>query len=211
MFLSLLPDIQLATLSGPNLAIEIAEGKPAASVVASVDDSLCLFFQELLSSDKFRVYTSIDHKGVQLGGILKNVMALASGCCDALELGMNAKSTLLARGLQEMIRLAKVYNAHEKTLMGLSGLGDLIATCNSSKSRNYQVGYQLGKGVKIDTILNELNAVAEGVNTCKQIYRIAKEHQVSMPITTMLFNIIEKGLAPELAIEQLMTRELKPE
>ena len=206
-----LPNIQYSVLSGPNLALEIAQGKPAASVVASENPEHAQLFQSILSSDSFRVYTSTDIKGVTLGGIVKNVIAIAAGCCDALELGVNAKSSLIARGLQEMIRFGTALGAQEDTFYGLSGVGDLVATCSSTQSRNFKVGYGLAKGMTLNDITSDMTAIPEGVNTTKKLIKLNQEHNISMPITQTVYNVLFNQLSPEEGISQLMNRELKAE
>ncbi|NEO96375.1 MAG: NAD(P)H-dependent glycerol-3-phosphate dehydrogenase, partial [Moorea sp. SIO3G5] len=156
------PNNPVVVLSGPNLSKEIKQGLPAATVVASTDVKATQILQQAFSSPNFRVYTNRDPLGVELGGTLKNVMAIASGTCDGLQLGTNAKAALLTRGLTEMIRIGEDWGAKVETFYGLSGLGDLLATCSSSLSRNYQVGYQLAQGQKLADILANLEGTAEG-------------------------------------------------
>ncbi|RAP28314.1 NAD(P)H-dependent glycerol-3-phosphate dehydrogenase [Candidatus Marinamargulisbacteria bacterium SCGC AG-343-D04] len=211
MFKENLPSVSYSVLSGPNLALEIAEGKPAASVVASDSMIHANFFQTLLSSNQLRVYTSSDIKGVTLGGILKNIFAIAAGCADAMEYGANTKASLITRALQEMIRLGNALGASPDTMMGLSGLGDLIATCNSTQSRNYKVGFGLGKGMALSEIVQDMGAVAEGINTTKKIVKYANKLNVDMPITQVVYAILCGDISPETAIQQLMSRKLTME
>ncbi len=206
-----LPGCKYAILSGPNLAYEVAQGKPAASVVASVHKDVAEWFQDVVSNKTFRAYTATDVKGVSLGGLLKNSIAIAAGCIDALELGANTKASLITRGLREIVRLGTHLGAQSETFYGLSGIGDLVATCESSKSRNYSVGYALGKGKVLDEILEEMHVVAEGVNTCKWVMGYCKNHGITMPITSIIYQVLYEQLDPREGIDHLMTRQLKDE
>ena len=208
---TIFPDINYTLLSGPNLALEIAQGKPAASVVASSDAQSQALFQDLLSNEQLRVYRSNDVIGVASGGIVKNIMAIAAGCCDALELGVNSKSSLITRGLREMIEFGKSLGAQTETFYGLSGLGDLMATSFSSLSRNYQCGYALGKGKTAAEFETSLTTVAEGIQSTRFIYKYSREGHISMPITEMIYNVLCESISIEDAITQLMTRDLKSE
>tara|TARA_B100000427_G_scaffold10135_2_gene8624 strand:- start:1567 stop:2568 length:1002 start_codon:yes stop_codon:yes gene_type:complete len=208
---SIFKNISYSLLSGPNLALEIAQEKPAAAVVASTDIPNQLFFQNLLSNEFFRIYRSDDVVGVALGGILKNIMAIAAGCIDALSLGINTKSALITRGLIEIIELGKTLNAHEKSFYGLAGVGDLIATCSSPLSRNYQCGYAIGSGKTLAEFQESLSSVAEGVQSTRFIYAYSREKRIIMPITTMVYNIVHNKVSITEAINQLMTRDLKSE
>jgi glycerol-3-phosphate dehydrogenase (NAD(P)+) len=204
-----LPKSPLVVLSGPNLAGEIASLLPSGTVLASESKKEMLAFQEILSNATFRVYTSEDVVGVELGGILKNIMGIASGCVDGLKLGFNAKAMLVTRGLVEMSRFAEHLGASKDTLVGLSGLGDLIATCHSPNSRNYRVGKALGEGRNIDEVTSQ--SVAEGVNTSTLIVNQAAEMGIEMPITQMVHKVIHESLDPREAIQALMARGLKAE
>lgn len=199
--------IDTAILSGPNLALEIAQTRPAAAVVASQNIELAKDIQTLLNCPYFRTYTSTDSRGVALGGILKNIIAIASGILDGLELGDNAKAAMLARALHEMQLLGVALGGDTATFYGLSGLGDLIATCNSTQSRNWQVGY---KTIHPDTN-NSSRSVPEGVRTTQVIYQIAKKKGVPMPITDEVYAVLYENKSPKLAIESLMRRDLKSE
>lgn len=167
LWMQAFPQHPIVVLSGPNLADEIAQGLPAATVVASHDQAAAQTIQLLLNSERFRVYTNADPLGTELGGTLKNVMAIAVGVCDGLKLGSNAKMALLTRALPEMIQVGTALGAMPETFWGLSGLGDLMATCNSVLSRNYRVGLGLAQGKSLDTVLTEIAATAEGVNTAR--------------------------------------------
>jgi glycerol-3-phosphate dehydrogenase (NAD(P)+) len=206
-FTRLFPGIKLATLSGPNLALEVAQGQATASVVAANNSNTGLFFQGLLTNSHFRIYTCDDYKGVLLGGILKNGIAIAAGALEALELGINSRSALITRGLQEMIRFGKYFGAKEHTFYGLSGLGDLIATCSSPKSRNFSAGYALAKGQ--NSTLG--SSVAEGIHTINIVYKIAQSEGIDMPIFSTLYQVINKQCSASEAITKLMTRSLKAE
>lgn len=206
-----LPKNPIVVLSGPNLAKEIQQGLPAATVVASDNIQAAEMVQKIFSSPVFRVYTNHDPLGVELGGTLKNVMAIAAGCCDGLQLGTNAKAALLTRGLTEMIRIGNHWGAKTETFYGLSGLGDLLATCNSSLSRNYQVGYKLAQGEKLEKILTELQGTAEGVNTTQVLMQKASSEKIYVPIAYQVARLLKGEITPQTAVEALMLRENKPE
>jgi len=205
------PSNPVVVLSGPNLSKEIKQGLPAATVVASIDATAAQVVQSAFSSPNFRVYTNPDPLGVELGGTLKNVMAIASGTCDGLQLGTNAKAALLTRGLAEIIRVGTDWGAKAETFYGLSGLGDLLATCNSSLSRNYQVGYQLAQGKTLSEILARLEGTAEGVNTTSVLVERANRQGVSVPITYQVYRLLKGQITPQAAVEALMLRDIKPE
>ncbi|MEB3827750.1 NAD(P)H-dependent glycerol-3-phosphate dehydrogenase [Phormidium sp. CCY1219] len=205
------PQNPVVVLAGPNLSKEIQQGLPAATAVASRDPSAAEQVQEVFASPSFRVYTNSDPLGVELGGTLKNVMAIASGVCDGLNLGTNAKAALLTRGLAEIIRIGTHWGAQTETFYGLSGLGDLLATCNSPLSRNYQVGYQLARGKTLADILPSLEGTAEGVNTTGVLIQRANHHGISMPISYQVHRLLESHITPESAVEALMLRDIKPE
>lgn len=207
----ILPNSELALLSGPNLALEIANKKPAAAVISSKNEEVATYYQALISNQYFRAYTLTDLTGVEIGGVLKNIMAIGAGCVDGLELGENAKAALITRGLQEMIRFGQSYGASKETFYGLSGIGDLIATCHSSQSRNWRVGQALAKNESLENILKELNAVAEGVNTTRIVAKIAKEKNIEMPITLTLNDVLFNQLDPREGLSLLMNRNLKSE
>ena len=205
------PQHPVVVLSGPNLSKEIARGMPAATVVASYDPSAADIAQQTFASERFRVYTNADPIGTELGGTLKNVMAIAVGVCDGLELGTNAKSALITRGLAEMLRIGLHFGAQAETFSGLSGLGDLLATCSSMLSRNYQVGYNLARGRSLEDILNTLEGTAEGVNTAAVMVDLANREEISIPITRQVHKLLLGRDTPQAAVEALMDRELKPE
>lgn len=202
---------KIAVLSGPNLAKEIANKQLSATVIASESIEIASFFQKQLSNNYFRAYTSLDVPGVELGGVLKNIMAIAAGISDGMSLGSNAKAALVSRGLREMIRLSESFGAKPETLFGLSGLGDLIATCDSVQSRNYRVGLGLAQGKSLETILEELGQHAEGVNTTKQVMSYANHHHIEMPMTSAVYDVLFSKVTIKQALETLMNRELKAE
>jgi glycerol-3-phosphate dehydrogenase (NAD(P)+) len=208
---TMFPLHSVVVLSGPNLSKEIQQGLPAATVVASRSATAAEFVAIVFSSPRFRVYTNLDPLGVELGGTLKNVIAIASGACDGLQLGTNAKAALVTRGLTEMVRIGVSWGAKTETFYGLSGLGDLLATCNSSLSRNYQVGYQLAQGKSLVEILAHLEGTAEGVNTCNVLMQSAKKQNISMPITEQVYRVFQGEITPRQALEELMLRDIKPE
>lgn len=203
------PEARIGVLSGPNLAREIAEHALTATVVASEDENLCQQVQAALHGRTFRVYASADRFGVELGGALKNVYAIIAGMAVALSMGENTKSMLITRALAEMTRFAVSQGANPMTFLGLAGVGDLIVTCSSAKSRNYQVGYALGQGLSLDEAVTRLGEVAEGVNTLKVLKAKAQEVQVYMPLVAGLHAILFEGRTLEQVIELLMRAEPK--
>ncbi|MBM0741512.1 NAD(P)H-dependent glycerol-3-phosphate dehydrogenase [Phormidium sp. CLA17] len=206
-----LPNHPVVVLSGPNLSAEIQKGLPAATVVASENETAAEQVQQAFSSTSFRVYTNTDVLGVELGGILKNVIAIAVGACDGLQLGTNAKAALVTRGLAEIIRIGTDWGAKPDTFYGLSGLGDLLATCNSALSRNYQVGYSLAQGKQLSEVLASLQGTAEGVNTTQVLVRLAAQQQIALPISHQVNQLLQGNITPHAALEALMLRDRKPE
>ncbi len=200
-----------AVLSGPSFANEVGRGLPTTVSLGCADKKLGKQLQELFSTDTFRVYTNEDYKGVELGGALKNVMAIAAGMADGLGFGHDARAALITRGLAEMSRLGKVMGAKPKTFMGLSGMGDLVLTCTGDLSRNRQVGMKLGQGRKLKDILAETKTVAEGVRTTESVYQLARKHGVELPLTEQVYRILYEDKDPAQAVRDLMTRELKGE
>lgn len=205
------PNHSVVVLSGPNLSQEIDQGLPAATVVACKDESAAEQVQTIFASDVFRVYTNTDPLGTELGGTLKNVIAIAVGVCDGLNLGTNAKSALITRALTEIIRVGTQLGAQPETFFGLSGLGDMLATCSSSLSRNYRVGYGLAQGKTLEVILDELQGTAEGVNTANALIHLATREQIPVPISRQVYRLLNGKITPRQAVEALMERELKPE
>ncbi len=205
------PQNPIVVLSGPNLSEEIQQQLPAATVVASRDRAAAERIQQIFATDFFRVYVNPDPIGTELGGTLKNVMAIASGVCDGMKLGTNAKAALLTRALPEMIRIGICLGGSRETFFGLSGLGDLIATCDSPLSRNYQVGYGLAQGKTLEQIWGELKGTAEGVNTTEVLIKIADREGITVPIARQVFQLLKGKITPIQAIQALMERDLKPE
>jgi glycerol-3-phosphate dehydrogenase (NAD(P)+) len=201
----------LVALSGPNLSKEISQGLPAAAVMASNNVNAAKTSQQALNSERFRIYSSNDPVGVQLGGALKNVIAIAAGISDGLGLGNNAKSALMVRGIAEITRLGIALGARPETFMGLSGMGDLITTCSSQLSRNHFVGEQIAKGKRLEEILKGMKAVAEGVPTTKAAVALAKKHKVELPIAQEVHKVLFENKKPYEAIAALMTRQIKSE
>jgi len=198
-------------VSGPSFAEEVAAGKPAALTLASRDAALADCLAKLLHSPRLRVYSNTDLIGVELGGAVKNVMAIAVGISDGLGLGHNARAALITRGLAEMARLGMAMGGKAETFMGLTGLGDLVLTCTGDLSRNRRVGLALARGDSIDTILAQLGHVAEGVNTAPEVARMAQRLAIEMPITAAVCAVIAGRLAPIEAVEALMSRDAKAE
>ncbi|MFM7602395.1 MAG: NAD(P)H-dependent glycerol-3-phosphate dehydrogenase [Pseudanabaena sp.] len=208
---SLLPDHPLVVLSGPNLSKEIMMGKPAATVVASTDAFAAQFIQNIFASRNFRVYTNSDPIGVELGGTLKNVIAIAVGACDGLNLGTNAKSALITRSLIEIIRVGVYFGAQPETFWGLSGLGDLLATCNSNLSRNYQVGYAIAQGMSLEEAIANVQGTAEGVNTANVLIEISDREKINVPVSRYVYRLLKGEITLQEALEGLMERDLKSE
>lgn len=208
---SAFPQHSVAVLSGPNLSKEIKQGLLAATVAASKDESAAQTVQDVFNSESFRVYINTDPLGTELGGTLKNVMAIAAGVCDGMQLGSNAKAGLLTRALPEIVRVGTRLGASTETFFGLSGLGDLLVTCNSSLSRNYQVGYGLAEGKSLEQILSEIEGTAEGVNTATVLIDLANQQEISVPITRQVYRLLKKETTPQEAVRALMERSPKPE
>jgi len=205
------PEHGVVALSGPNLAAEIAQGLPAATVAASVQTWAAQRVQRVLASDRFRVYTNQDPLGTELGGALKNVMAIAAGVCDGLHLGANAKAGLVTRALAEMVRVAVAWGAQVTTLYGLSGLGDLLATCNSPLSRNYRLGYGLAQGKSLTAMMQELPSTVEGVHTTQVLVHWADQRGIAVPIAQQVYQLLQGQVTPRQAVGALMERDLKAE
>ncbi len=211
VIMDVLGDVTVAALSGPSIALEVARKLPTSVVAASQDEEFARKIQAVFHSPLFRVYTSDDIVGVELGGALKNIIAIAAGISDGLGFGANTKGALLTRGLAEIMRLGIHLGARPVTFAGLSGVGDLITTAFSKHSRNRHVGEELGRGRKLDAILSEMVMVAEGVPTAEAAYRIARKLQIEMPITHAVLKILRDEWTPQEAISQLTQREPKPE
>ena len=201
----------ICVLSGPNLSKEIDCGLPAVTVVAAYDVTVAAKVQKIMATPLFRVYTNTDVVGVELGGALKNIIALAAGMVDGLEYGNNTKAGLITRGLAEITRLGVAAGANPLTFAGLAGLGDLVATCSSPLSRNRFVGQELAKGRDLKEILSSMTGIAEGITTTVAALKLAEELDVEMPIAEQVFRVLFKGLDVRRAVSELMVRELKHE
>ncbi|HOJ38370.1 MAG TPA: NAD(P)H-dependent glycerol-3-phosphate dehydrogenase [Ignavibacteriales bacterium] len=214
IFKDLFPNLQndnLLILSGPSHAEEVSRKIPTAVVIASTNEKNSILVQEMFMNNYFRVYRSNDVIGVELGGAVKNVMAIGAGIIDGIGYGDNTKAALMTRGIVEIARMGKVLGADTKTFSGLSGIGDLIVTCSSKHSRNRYVGEQIGKGRKLKDIISEMNMVAEGVETTKSSYNLAKSLNVETPIINEVYEVLFNDKNPHDAIDDLMTRDMKPE
>jgi len=205
------PGYKIGVLSGPNLAREIAAGLHAISLVSSEDEELVREFQMILSSERFRVYGGTDIIGTELGGALKNIYAIAAGIAEGFHLGENALAALITRGLAEMIKLGKFLGAQERTFFGVSGLGDLVCTCQSKLSRNHQVGVKIAEGRRLEEVQAEMKAVAEGIDTTRHVHHFAISHDLDLPITRAVYKVLFEGTNPGQALHELMTRTLKME
>ncbi len=200
-----------AILSGPSFAKEVAEGKPSAVVLGCADQKNCEYLRDVFSSCAFRVYSSQDVAGVELGGAFKNVVAIAAGVCDGLGLGNNARAALITRGLAEMSRLGQALGASPSTFMGLSGMGDLVLTCTGDLSRNRQVGLRLAAGEGLDAIVESMRMVAEGVKSTRAICELGEKHNCELPIASSMNEVLSGSQTPLDAVRNLMTRALKDE
>ncbi len=205
------PRSQIAALSGPSFAIEVAEQHPTAVVIASKSLSLAKKIQHLISSRTLRVYASNDIIGVELGGALKNVIAIAAGFLDSLQFGSNSIAALITRGISEITRLGIKLGAKKETFSGLAGIGDLVLTCTGKLSRNRYVGYELGKGKSLTEIVSSMKMVAEGITTTFSARQLAIREKVEMPISEQVYQVLYANKEPEKALQDLMSRELKEE
>jgi glycerol-3-phosphate dehydrogenase (NAD(P)+) len=202
---------RVAALSGPSFALEVARGQPTALVFASTDGAFAASTAAALNSPRLRVYSSTDVAGVELGGALKNVIAIAAGICDGLELGRNARAALVTRGLAEISRLGVALGGQMETFMGLAGLGDLVLTCTGDLSRNREVGVRLARGASLDTVLAKVGHVAEGVHSARAALASARALGVELPITAAVAAVLFEGKPPPEAVQQLLTRDPRPE
>ncbi len=202
---------RVAALSGPSFAAEVARGDPTAVVVASEDTALAAEIQEEFSGSTFRLYTNSDVAGIELGGALKNVIAIAAGVCEGLGLGHNTRAALITRGLAEITRLGCALGGRRETLAGLAGMGDLVLTATGGLSRNRRVGVALGRGEKLEAILSATRMVAEGVRTTAAAVELARRAGIEMPITAQMYAVLYQGRAPREAIRELMERRLRNE
>jgi len=200
-----------ASLSGPSFAAEVSHDMPTTVSLGCEDHELGRELQEVFSTPAFRVYFTPDYRGVELGGAVKNVIAIAAGISDGLGYGHDARAALITRGLAEMSRLGQAMGGQIRTFMGLSGMGDLVLTCTGDLSRNRQVGLKLGAGQKLDDIISEMKAVAEGVKTTKALYNLSQKLKVELPITEQIYSILYEGKDPAQATRDLMSRDLKDE
>ena len=208
---SVFPENRIAVLSGPNLAIEVARDLPTASVIGCEDADCAASLQRLLGCPRFRVYTSPDIISVELGGALKNVFAIAAGISDGLGLGDNAKAALVTRSLAELVRLGQGMGGNANAFYGLSGVGDLILTCYSERSRNHNVGQRLGKGESLAEIMASMKMVAEGIPTARSAWECARRLNIATPIIDRTYAVLYEQEKPIVALEQLLKREPKPE
>jgi len=204
-------NVRLAVLSGPTIAHEVAKEIPTTAVIASYDKMLKKYLQGIFMTERFRIYTNEDVIGVELGGSLKNIIAIACGISDGLGFGTNTKAAILSRGLVEISRLGYAMGARVGTFSGISGLGDLVTTCISPYSRNRYVGEQVGKGKTLKQIRAHMQMVAEGLPTTQSAYALSLKYKVDMPITKEVYNVLYKNKSPERAVQDLMTREKKEE
>lgn len=203
--------VRIAVLSGPTIAIEVAKNQPTAAVVSGKNEADLVLLQNLFMGPRFRVYRNNDLIGVELGGSLKNIIAIACGISDGLGFGTNTKAAILARGLAEISRLAQAMGAKRETLNGISGLGDLVTTCISKFSRNRLVGERLGKGAQAKKIVEGMQMVAEGVTTVQSAYKLSLKYAIEMPITEEIYKVIYKDKSVFKAVDDLMLRQKKAE
>jgi len=206
-----IPENNFAALSGPSFAGEVARNVPTAVTVASKNHEIAAYIQRVFATPFFRVYTNDDVSGVELGGAVKNVIAIAAGVIDGLGLGLNTRAALITRGLTEIRRLGLALGAKPRTFTGLAGVGDLLLTCTGNLSRNHTVGKKIGEGMKLKDILSEMRMVAEGVKTAESVYNLSGKLGVEMPISQEIYRILYEDLSPKEAVYRLMTRDLKQE
>ena len=209
--LAQIPDTHIAALSGPSFAREVARQSPTVVTVASKNSATASLVQQIFATPAFRVYTHDDVIGVELGGAVKNVIAIAAGIIDGLGLGLNTRAALITRGLAEIRRLGLKLGANPHTFSGLAGVGDLVLTCTGDLSRNHTVGKKIGEGRNLPDILSETRTIAEGIKTAESVYNLSTKLGVEMPISHAVYHILYGGLSPEEAVYQLMTRDLKQE
>jgi glycerol-3-phosphate dehydrogenase (NAD(P)+) len=202
---------RIGALSGPSFALEVARGQPTALTIASLDEGFAASTAAALNGPRLRIYSSADQVGVELGGALKNVIAIAAGISDGLELGRNARAALVTRGLAEIARLGVAMGGQPETFMGLTGLGDLVLTATGDLSRNREVGLRLAQGRSLDAVLADLGHVAEGVNSARATQALAARHRVEMPITEAVCAVLFEGLSPRVAVQRLLARDPRTE
>jgi glycerol-3-phosphate dehydrogenase (NAD(P)+) len=201
----------VAILSGPSFAKEVAKGLPTAVTIAAKDSDVAQAFADLFHSDVFRTYTHHDYIGVQIGGAVKNVMAIAAGIADGLGFGANTRSALITRGLREIMQLGLAMGAQPETFMGLTGLGDLVLTCTDNQSRNRSLGLLLAEGLSIQEASNKIGQAIEGLKTAKEVSELAKHYKIEMPITEQVNNVLQSKCTPREAVQNLLAREPKAE
>ena len=201
----------MAVISGPTFALEVAKGMPTAITVASSDQTLAAEVAQRLHNDHFRAYTSADMVGVEIGGAVKNILAIAAGIADGLGFGANARAALITRGLTEVMRLGEALGGQRETLMGLAGLGDLVLTCTDDQSRNRRFGLALGRGSDMIAARAAINQVVEGIEAAKEARRLAQSLKIEMPITEQVYQVLYNNLSPRAAVTHLLTREQKSE
>lgn len=206
-----IPENFFAVLSGPSFAREVVKKIPTVVAVASKDQKVAGMVQRVFAAPYFRVYTNNDMIGVELGGAVKNVIAIASGIIEGLGLGLNTRAALITRGLTEIRRLGLKLGANPRTFAGIAGVGDLVLTCTGDVSRNHTVGKKIGEGMKLTEILSEMRMVAEGVKTAKSVYNLSRKLGVEMPISHEVYHILYDDISPKEAVNRLMTRDLKQE
>jgi glycerol-3-phosphate dehydrogenase (NAD(P)+) len=206
-----LGNVQTAVLSGPTIAIEVAKEMPVLAVAASKNHSIAKKIQDIFSNDYFRIYTSTDVVGVELGGPLKNIIAVVAGISDGLGFGSNAKAAILSRGIVEIQRLGEKMGAQKKTFYGLAGLGDLSTTCISPESRNRTLGEKISKGKTLKEVVESTDSIIEGATTAEVVYQLSKKYKVEMPIATAVYHVLYNNAEPREAMMALMKRKRKPE
>jgi glycerol-3-phosphate dehydrogenase (NAD(P)+) len=206
-----LPNHPLAVLTGPSFAKDVAQGLPTAVTLACTDQQACQQLQQVFHNDRFRVYLSDDLLGVQLGGVVKNIMAIATGIAEGMQLGANAKAALITRGLAEMQRLAIAMGAQPKTMMGLAGVGDLVLTCTDNQSRNRRFGLALGQGLSAEQAKASIGQVVEGTHNVDAVMALAQQYQVDMPIVAAVQNILAQTQTPAQALDELLSRSVTDE
>ncbi len=206
-----LKENQIVSLYGPSHAEEVVKKLPTTLVAGCVEKNTSILIQELMSSEFLRIYTNDDILGVEIGGSLKNIMAIAAGVCDGIGYGDNSKAAILTRGMNEMTKLGLIMGANESTFFGLSGIGDLLVTALSKHSRNRFVGEKIGKGESLDSIMGSMKMVAEGINTCKAIPDLVKKYKIEMPISESIHDILFNKKDPLKVVKELMKRKLGPE
>ena len=205
------PDVPIAVLSGPTFAKEVGQGLPTAIAVASPDEDFARSLAERISSGGFRAYTQTDIVGVEIGGAVKNVLAIATGCSDGLGYGSNSRVFLITRGLAELMRLGVALGAKRETLMGLAGLGDLVLTCTDDQSRNRRFGRALAAGKPVDQAIAEIGQVVEGYHAAKAVHEVAQRHDVDMPICRHVYEVLHEGVPIDQVVKAMLARAVTPE